>query len=198
MTIWFTADTHFFHYAIIEYCNRPVPQYLNRQEQVFEMNKRLVENWNEVVKDEDEVYHLGDFGFCGTANAMSIFKQLKGKKYLIRGNHDHDLAKKLPWIWAKDYYNLRVHDSYEKDNGETQQFHRHIVLCHYPILSWDGMAHGSWHLHGHCHGSLYDSGVRRIDVGVDCNQYKPVSYEELKNKMALREVKPVDHHGVTK
>ena len=52
--IYFTADTHFNHENILDYCRRP---YNNIQE----MNEALVENWNKTVKKEDTVYHLGDF-----------------------------------------------------------------------------------------------------------------------------------------
>ena len=52
--IFFTSDTHFNHKAIISYCSRPF-------ESVEEMNDRLIDNWNQVVKPSDTVYHLGDF-----------------------------------------------------------------------------------------------------------------------------------------
>src|SRR5690606_13737518 len=119
-------------------------------------------------------------------------------KYWIRGNHDYSLAKKPEvaehFEWIRDYYMLRVHDKYEADNGDEQQFHQPIALMHFPILSWDGMHHGTWMLHGHCHGSLPDTGGQRMDVGVDTNNLYPYSYEDVKKRMVLRTVVPVDHH----
>ena len=200
--IWFTSDTHFFHNAIIDYCKRPIPGWMNREERVVEMNKQLITCWNERVGPSDEVYHLGDFAFCGITKAVEILKQLNGHKYLIRGNHDYGIAKKQGIIehfqWIKDYYVLRVHDQHqdEEDENTFHQYHQPIVLCHFPILSWDGMSHGTWHLHGHCHGSLPATRMMRLDVGVDTNKMYPYSYEEIKNIMSMRSVVPVDHHGM--
>jgi len=57
------------------------------------------------------------------------------------------------------------------------------------------MQHGYWHLHGHCHGSLPPSNLKRLDVGVDTNKMHPYSYEEVKQIMIKRMIVPVDHHG---
>lgn len=206
MAIYFTADTHFYHYNIIEFCGRPIvqgtwpgniPGWMSREEAINEMNSVLVARWNERIKPNDEVYHLGDFAFCGVTKARDILDQLNGRKYWIRGNHDHALAKKVGdyFEWIRDYYVLRVHDSYQTDTGAEQQFHQAICLMHFPMLSWENMHHGYWHLHGHCHGSLPDFGGLRMDVGVDTNNLYPYSYQEIKNIMALRSVSKVDHHG---
>lgn len=210
--IYFTSDTHFWHKAIIKYCNRPVPGIEKAAdfegqcppgqiwtENVEKMNEWLIERWNSVVKKDDTVWHLGDYAFCGPQKAGAILERLNGRKKKIRGNHDYGLDGKLPWDEVHDYKLLRVNLTYEDENEEVKQYSQPIVLCHFPILSWDGMAHGSWHLHGHCHGSidsLYNSTGLRMDVGVDAvgNDWKPVSLDEIRNRMALRTVVPVDHH----
>jgi calcineurin-like phosphoesterase family protein len=195
MKIFFTGDTHFYHKAIIGYCNRPVVD-------VEEMNQQLIVKWNERIGPSDEVYHLGDFAFAGVGKAVEILEQLNGHKYLIHGNHDYGIAKKAGIIehfqWIKDYYVLRVHDKHQNEEDETSftQYHQPIVLCHFPILSWDHMSHGSWHLHGHCHGSLPTTRMMRMDVGVDTNNMYPYEYQEIKNIMAMRSIVPVDHHGM--
>lgn len=211
MTIFFTSDTHFYHKAIIQYCNRPVildesgevgtlDKYKGSLvEAAVAMNELLIRNWNSKVKPDDEVWHLGDFAFCGWTKFIPILERLNGRKNWVLGNHDYGLFKKEEvrkhFEFVGDYKRLMIHDSYEGNEGEIQQYHQPIILCHFPILSWDGMAHGSWHLHGHCHGSLPDTGGLRMDVGVDPMGYFPVSFEELKNKMALRTVVPSgDHH----
>lgn len=80
--VYFIADTHFGHDRIIEICNRPFAD-------VEEMNAQLIQKWNNKVSDEDTVYILGDFCFkMSKQDAIKILKQLKGKKVLIRGNHD--------------------------------------------------------------------------------------------------------------
>ncbi|MGX7234640.1 hypothetical protein [Enterococcus italicus] len=56
---YFIADTHFFHEAVIGFSNRPFHN-------VEEMNQKLIENWNNVVKSpRDEIYILGDFVYKG-------------------------------------------------------------------------------------------------------------------------------------
>ena len=66
-----------------------------------------------------------------------------------------------------------------------------IVLCHYPIADWQGMSHGSWHLHGHIHssGGAYNEfnrkqGLLRYDVGCDANGHSPASLDELREWFA--------------
>ena len=196
--IYFTADTHFWHRAVIDFCKRPVPNigWMNREEACTAMNDLLIARWNERIKPTDEVYHLGDFAFCGVQKATAILEQLNGRKYWVRGNHDHALANKVGHFfeWVKDYHVLRVHDKYLDEEENEQQFHQSIVLMHFPILSWENMAHGAWHLHGHCHGNLQDTGGMRKDVGVDTNNLYPYSYKEIKKIMVMRGVIPVDHH----
>lgn len=80
-----TSDHHFFHKNIIKYCERPFPH-------EYEMNSFMIEQWNKVVSPNDTVLHIGDF-FAGLKgrkkHANGIVEKLNGKKYLIRGNHDH-------------------------------------------------------------------------------------------------------------
>lgn len=194
--IYFTSDTHFWHKRIIRYCNRPAAN-------VVEMNELLIERWNERVRPTDEIYVLGDFAFAGKSKIREICKLLNGIKYLIRGNHDAYSSDfwtgECGFQWAKDYYKLKVHDVVEVDDfpPRFQQFHQPIILMHFPILSWDNMAHGVWHLHGHCHGSLPNpQNLKRMDIGVDTNNLYPWNYEEIKEIMSARVFQPVDHHGL--
>lgn len=190
--IWFTSDTHFWHYNVLSYSHRPIypdlppglhPGYKNRQEVCEDMNKVLIDNWNSKVKPTDEIYHLGDFAFCGVNKAKEILNQLNGIKYWIRGNHDHDLVKKIgdQFVWVRDYYVLKVHDEVE-----GKQFHQPIVMLHFPILSWENMVFGWWHIHGHTHGALKGGNLKRYDVGVDNNNLFPISYQDLKIIMATK------------
>jgi calcineurin-like phosphoesterase family protein len=188
--IYFTSDTHFWHRQIIAYCKRPFAD-------VESMNEALITNWNERVGQYDEVWFLGDFCFCGTTAGKVIFSRLHGLKHLVQGNHDRT-AEKLDWYSIQPYKVIRPHVPYQDDDGVMQKTPHPIVLMHFPILSWDLMAHGSWHLHGHCHGSLPDNSSLRMDVGVDPNSYRPVSLDEVQAYMALRTVVPTDYHGTGK
>jgi calcineurin-like phosphoesterase family protein len=61
-----------------------------------------------------------------------------------------------------------------------------IVLCHYPFAEWDRKHYGSWHLHGHSHGNYHGQGLI-YDVGVDTNNFTPVSLEQITEIMARKE-----------
>ncbi|MFK5004710.1 hypothetical protein ACI4AP_29375, partial [Klebsiella pneumoniae] len=70
-----------------------------------------------------------------------------------------------------------------------------IVLCHYAMEVWNKSHHQAWHLYGHSHGSLPDNpNAKKFDVGVDCHNYTPLSYQDVKNIMARKNFKPFDHH----
>lgn len=86
--IWFTSDLHFWHRNVIRYCGRPFVS-------VEEMERVLIDNWNQSIKDDDMVYVLGDVFFCGTIKAKEIMSKLNGYKILIRGNHDQKANKML-------------------------------------------------------------------------------------------------------
>ena len=79
--IYFTADTHFFHSNIIRMGNRPF-------QSMEEMNQALIQNWNAKVSDNDDIYILGDLTLKGPSLTNELLRQLRGRKYLIRGNHD--------------------------------------------------------------------------------------------------------------
>jgi len=185
--IYFTSDTHFYHKNIISYCSRPWIT-------VEDMNAGLIASWNNIVRDDDRVYHLGDFAFCGGAKARAIFDQLRGVKHLVAGNHDPKATRELPWASVRDYAEIKVELDVQDEEGNDKMVMHDVILHHYLILSWNGMARGSWMLHGHCHGSLRDNGSLRMDVGVDPNYHRPVSVKTILNRMALRTVVPVDHH----
>src|ERR1700677_1793896 len=102
MKVWFTSDPHFWHKNIIRLCNRPFSS-------VEEMHKQLIAHWNNVVSDEDTVYVLGDVFFCGAQKAHEILNQLKGKKILVRGNHDKFTLTKLKSMFSAVHQQLKIH-----------------------------------------------------------------------------------------
>lgn len=135
------------------------------------MNQSLVDNWNKIIGKHDEVYHLGDFAFASTKTVQHIVKSLNGRIHLIKGNHDYKQPRHIFDLF-ESVENLRQ-ISFDKQK---------IVLCHFPILSWNGKHHGVWHLHGHSHGGLsFDSNLKRLDVGVDCHNYRPIHLDEIRH-----------------
>ena len=107
--IYFTADIHFYHENIINHTKRPFKN-------ADEMNRKIIDNWNNIVKANDEVYILGDVTMKGASNANTVLSQLKGKKYLIKGNHDHFVEEKnfcsYIFEWVKDYYELEYEGNF--------------------------------------------------------------------------------------
>jgi len=184
MSTFFTADTHFDHQKIIGFCNRPFKD-------VHEMNAILIMNWNNTVKGGDVVYHLGDFSFGGKMRVEEILSQLNGQIHWIFGNHDHRDARRADgFAWKGDFKRIRV--------GETR-----ISLMHYAMRVWPNSHHGAWHLYGHSHDGLAEEPLRAcFDVGVDKWEFKPVSYEQvadrIEKKIAFRRLMgidpSVDHH----
>jgi calcineurin-like phosphoesterase family protein len=181
---FFTSDTHFGHANIIRHCNRPftgysAPEIIITPVQV--MDKAIIGNWNAVVNENDNVYFLGDLSFYSPERTIEIVKQLKGKKYWIVGNHDQKLIKHAEltslFEWVRDMQTIYIQDP-EATKGRNK-----VVLCHYPMLSWDSSYHGSWHFFGHAHGNCQHPSKVAIDVGVDCWNYQPVSYEQIKERI---------------
>jgi len=172
MERWITSDTHFWHKNILKYQPNERPY-----DNVRQMNAVLIQNWNAVVKPEDEIYHLGDFGFCNVNQTVEILEQLNGKKFFIFGNHDSQMRDKkvLPFFqWMKDYHELKM----PNHKGS-------IPLCHYPMFSWNRMHYGVPHFYGHTHGSIpyvHHKGMSR-DVGSDTNLCTPYNVNALLTEM---------------
>lgn len=177
--VFFTSDTHFNHANIIEFCKRPFHD-------VFHQDENLIQLWNEIVPPNGIVFHGGDFIWTGQIDRVrDVVKQLNGDIYLSLGNHcyqnrlDRQIFKTI-FKDVQDMYYITVQD-------EDHQYKRmNFQLCHYPLMYWRS---NYYHLHGHVH-----SGPRckpqdkvpfhylRYDIGVDNNDFKPISYETLKLK----------------
>lgn len=119
-----------------------------------EMDRYMIEKWNSRVHHGDEVVILGDFCMTKKADeAEKIIRQLKGKKYLVVGNHDRYLNDKTfdrsLFKWIEPYHEL---------NDDR----RKIVLSHYPVFCYDGQYRRNgngvpktYMLYGHVHNT-YD------------------------------------------
>ena len=163
--VYFTADMHFGHRGIITMQNRPF-------ESVEEMDRVLLRNYNAVVHKDDTVYILGDIcHHMKMEQADELIKKLNGKKYLIKGNHDKNYDPRL-FADIQDFMTASVNRQY-------------FALMHYPMLSWPKKNSGSIQLHGHIHARMdYNEknrteGVKRYDVGVDANNFFPVSVKQI-------------------
>jgi calcineurin-like phosphoesterase family protein len=132
------------------------------------MNECIFDSWTGMVKNDDTIYHLGDVLWREPLHIVEKLKKLPGRKILIPGNHDNKLNL------LAEVFEIAPPILEEKFllNGER----REIVLCHYPMQSWNGSYGGSWHFYGHVHGRIENS-FQRLDVGVDSWNFQPVPLE---------------------
>lgn len=181
-----TSDTHWGHANIIRHCSRPFVD-------VNHMNKVLVDNHNSLVRPNDNLIHLGDFSFRGDS-AETYLNNLNGNIWFVIGNHDKDL-KKFFGNDIKREYNGKTYRILPAESMITID-ERSIVLSHYSMRVWYGSHRGNWHLYGHSHGSLFDDpNSLSMDVGVDCNNYFPFTFDQIQDRMNKKSFKPIDHHG---
>lgn len=181
---FFTSDLHFEHRNIIKYTNRPW---------TFEdQTAQLVDRWNAKVGMDDDVYHLGDFTFAthkGFYRTDNIIRHLHGNIHFIRGNHCE------PALWQMIEDANIPHVNWIKDYAEIKVEGQKIILCHFPFTIWNACHHGSWHLHGHCHGSFKGKG-KILDVGIDNHpDHQVFSFEEVKAHMDKQKIAVHDHHN---
>jgi len=148
MNIFLTADTHFGHANIIKYCKRPF-------DYVEDMDAALETLWNETVKPNDVVYHLGDISFSKT------LPKLNGKITLVCGNHE-STTKVRKWLIDGKL------NAFVKDTMQLERF----TLSHHPVYDWMPR------LCGHVHEKFLAVN-NMINVGVDVWKFKPVAYEEV-------------------
>lgn len=168
--IFFTADHHFFHANIIRFCNRPFCD-------VEEMNEVLISKWNSKIKEGDIVYHLGDFVWGKISHVEHMLDCLNGKIVLIQGSHDNN-AIKIAHRFVNITPFLEIHEG-----------GHHITLCHYALRVWPRSHYGSLHLYGHSHSRLEPVG-KSWDVGVDNNNFEPLSLDEVLEIMKKRPPNP--------
>lgn len=176
--IFFTSDTHFRHENIIRYCNRPF-------DDIYKHDAALVRMWNSVVKEDDLVFHLGDVGFGHPKDINMLLEHLNGHIVLVVGNHD--------WRRVVSQHKHRFLNISQQINLKVGK--QHIILNHFPLLCFSGSYRRpedmTWQLFGHVHsGPFASEGLdtprldmlfsTQYDVGVDNNNFMPVSYNQVK------------------
>ena len=175
--VFFTSDTHFNHKNILSYCYRPFKT-------IEEHDETIIKNWNSVVPEDGIVFHLGDFGFGNIRYLKEVAKRLNGTIVFCIGNHDFPKVREaFKKIFAEQrlQYNLYIDK-------------QHIILNHRPFLCFEGAQNNSvWNLFGHVHSGPNATGFdiprlsmlfpTQYDVGVDNNNYTPISFYQLKEKI---------------
>jgi len=168
MTVWFTADPHVGHEAIISHSKRPFGS-------TEEMDRVILRHWDELLKPGDYFCILGDIAMNRRCVEPTLDRIPRGVQVAyIFGNHDHhhrriiDAHPKV--VWSGSLKEIKV-------DGQR------IVLLHYAMRTWPSSQHGSWQLFGHSHDKLHPW-ERQLDVGVDSaaklvGEYRPMSFEEV-------------------
>lgn len=140
---YYIADLHFFHE------NMNTKMDCRGFANIEEMNEYMIRKWNEKVRHNDEVVILGDLSWGKAEETNELLRKLKGKLYLIKGNHDYYLNDKkfdsTRFEWIKSYEELQDHK-------------RKVVLCHYPLMCYNGQYRldedgnpKTYMLYGHVH-----------------------------------------------
>lgn len=163
--IFFTADFHLSHKNIINYCNRPFSS-------VEEMNKTILDNFFTTVGDKSFVYFLGDLSFRKDdfIHFIDEIQKRDIRLIFIKGNHDPSKISFFNFgIEPYDFLEIKIEDI-------------SITLCHYAMRTWNKSHYGAWNLHGHSHGTLTPF-PHQYDVGVDNNNFYPVSFSKMKQIM---------------
>ena len=162
--IYLISDLHLDHKNIMRYCDRPFSS-------VEEMNRTIIDNWNEVVEEDDFVYLVGDLAFGRRRSKMRYWlKKLNGNVILILGNHD------------KGYLDSIVH----ADKCVLFYKGKKFLLIHDPKMVNSG---DDWVIHGHEHNNksekypFMNGKNRTINVSVELINYTPISLDFLVDRM---------------
>ena len=209
---YFISDLHFCHTRVLTFTSEQAAiwrehGYNEFQEEKFadinQYNETLISRWNSKVKEDDNVYILGDCGIGSTPKIIECLKQLKGNKHLIKGNHDFRY-KNMPEFTANFVdmqEQLRTGCSVNKENVT-------VFMSHYPLFDWDQKCHNYVGLYGHVHNvyienSEYLKGLYRVQAlktnvksGMAVNvgammpwmNYCPQTLEEIYNNAAFQSI----------
>ena len=162
--IYFSADLHLDHNNIIKYCSRPF-------DSVADMDNTILNNF-QVMKPGDTLYLLGDLSFNEKV-AAKFFDMFSGVQMVfIKGNHDSRKLQKITRDRNIPLYTLM----------DIKIEEQPVTLCHYAMRVWNKSHYNAWQLHGHSHGTLLPQG-KQYDVGVDTNNFAPVSWDKIKEIM---------------
>lgn len=155
------------------------------QESIRNMDATIIDNINAVVREDDTLWHIGDFCWGDFKVAQAYRDRIACQHVnLIWGNHDKNYIRPL-FEEAYDQTMITVEGQY-------------IFLNHYPMMSWNGSFKGTWQLFGHVHGNSCKNPLNRaametklsLDVGVDgpegpgsTHTFRPWSMPEIRKYM---------------
>ena len=176
--IYFSSDLHLNHQKDFIY----KPRGFNN---VYEMNKTIIKNFNQIITYKDDLYLLGDNFLGELKSGISLFNQLPGKIHLVWGNHCTDNRK----IAMSQCYNVVEVIGY----ATIIKYHKyHFYLSHFPTCTTNfddyqkPLKQRTLYLAGHTHSKETFEPCGSYNVAVDAHNCFPVSIdkviEDFKNK----------------
>lgn len=171
----FTSDWHLGHRRAVEdFGHRPYSS-------VEEMDDAIIENMFTGIKKNDMIFFLGDL-YWNIDSFWKMYNQIpKGVRFFwILGNHDEKQAKQHFRHFEKVDHLM-----------ETKIAGNHVVMCHYPMRSWNRSHYNSWQLYGHHHiGGHYEPDSKelgkQLNVNLEYHDFKPWTEEEIEAYMSRR------------
>lgn len=161
--IFLISDTHFGHAGVCRFTHEDTGIKIRPWTDPNEMDEDMVKMWNEVVKPNDKVYHLGDVVI--NRKSLQIMERLNGDKVLIRGNHD--------------IFKLEDYTKYFRD---IRGYHvmDNMIMSHIPVHP-DSKGRFRANIHGHLHSRNLDDPFY-INVSVEQIGFKPIAFEEIRQR----------------
>ena len=170
-SVFLVSDTHFGHAGVCRFTRADGVTKLRPWDSAEEMDEAMVKAWNERVRPNDKVYHLGDVVI--NRKALPILDRLNGDKVLIRGNHD--IFKLQDYL--EHFRDIR---GYHVMNG--------MILSHVPIHA-DSIARFGCNIHGHLHANrvmitTHNKANPIVDVRYHCvcvehTDFAPILFEDV-------------------
>jgi len=197
------SDTHFCDYRMLEY--EPSRIELANSKNIDDVDRVLIERWNDTVKDDDIVFHLGDFAF---KKIETITKQLRGRKIFLRGNHDYKSAD----TYTKHGFEYVIEHPHFSLNGTTYVetncqeklkgcyiktiMGKKIFFSHFPLFGTEYKDERykdlkyelekfykdfecEINIHGHVHSKTLSNDSKNINVSVENIDFKPILLKTL-------------------
>jgi len=168
-SVFLVSDTHFGHAGVCRFLRDDGVTKLRPWDNPDDMDEEMVKRWNETVRPNDKVYHLGDVVI--NRKSLSIMHRLNGDKVLIRGNHD---------IFRDDEYRQHFRElrAYHVMNG--------MILSHIPIHT-ASLGRFGVNIHGHLHANRvmaevwgeYEIDPRYHCVCVEQTDFRPILFEDV-------------------
>lgn len=163
--VFLTSDTHFGHHGVCKFMQADGVTKLRPWDNPDDMDEEMVRRWNETVRPNDKVYHLGDVVI--NRKALSTLSRLNGDKVLIKGNHD--------------IFRLEEYTPYFRDIRGSHVMNG-LILTHIPVHPAQLYRFGC-NIHGHMHSNRVVIGTeidpRYFSVCVEQTAFRPILFEDV-------------------